>query len=165
MLHHALECIRSKFSSFYPHALTITNQEYFFLICFSFLIFYEEIAEVRDQKIVLKRIRKVNRSSSIFLLSFLLPQFLFNVLKKLENKCKLYLAIESNMKLVFLLTFIKTVVPGEPQDVRVNAINSTALHVQWKDPLEKDRNGIIMGYHIHVQETKEEVSHIEFQLI
>lgn len=47
--------------------------------------------------------------------------------------------------------------PGEPQDVRVNAINSTALHVAWKDPLEKDRNGIIMGYHIHVQETKEEV--------
>lgn len=49
--------------------------------------------------------------------------------------------------------------PGEPQDVRVNAINSTALHVAWKDPLEKDRNGIIMGYHIHVQETKEEVCH------
>lgn len=47
--------------------------------------------------------------------------------------------------------------PGEPQDVRVNAINSTTLHVQWKQPLEKDRNGIIMGYHIHVQETKEEV--------
>lgn len=48
--------------------------------------------------------------------------------------------------------------PGEPQDVRVNAINSTTLHVIWKPPQEKDRNGIIMGYHIHVQETKEEVS-------
>lgn len=47
--------------------------------------------------------------------------------------------------------------PGEPQDVRVNAINSTTLHVIWKPPQEKDRNGIIMGYHIHVQETKEEV--------
>lgn len=47
--------------------------------------------------------------------------------------------------------------PGEPQDVRVNAINSTALHVAWKPPQDKDRNGIIMGYHIHVQETKEEV--------
>ncbi|XP_055295997.1 tyrosine-protein phosphatase Lar isoform X4 [Sitodiplosis mosellana] len=47
-------------------------------------------------------------------------------------------------------------VPGEPQDVRVNAINSTTLHVIWKPPQEKDRNGIIMGYHIHVQETKEE---------
>lgn len=47
--------------------------------------------------------------------------------------------------------------PGEPQDVRVNAVNSTTIHVAWKAPLEKDRNGIIMGYHIHVQETKEEV--------
>lgn len=53
--------------------------------------------------------------------------------------------------------------PGEPQDVRVNAINSTTLHVIWKEPLEKDRNGIIMGYHIHVQETKEEVC-LPFQL-
>lgn len=50
-----------------------------------------------------------------------------------------------------------TTVPGEPQDVRVNAVNSTTIHVAWKPPLEKDRNGIIMGYHIHVQETKEEV--------
>ncbi|XP_055296000.1 tyrosine-protein phosphatase Lar isoform X7 [Sitodiplosis mosellana] len=50
----------------------------------------------------------------------------------------------------------KQYVPGEPQDVRVNAINSTTLHVIWKPPQEKDRNGIIMGYHIHVQETKEE---------
>lgn len=47
--------------------------------------------------------------------------------------------------------------PGEPQDVRVNAVNSTTLHVAWKPPLDKDKNGIIMGYHIHVQETKEEV--------
>lgn len=47
--------------------------------------------------------------------------------------------------------------PGEPQDVRVNAVNSTTIHVAWKPPQEKDRNGIIMGYHIHVQETKEEV--------
>lgn len=47
--------------------------------------------------------------------------------------------------------------PGEPQDVRVNAVNSTTIHVAWKPPLDKDKNGIIMGYHIHVQETKEEV--------
>lgn len=52
--------------------------------------------------------------------------------------------------------------PGEPQDVRVNAINSTTIHVAWKPPLEKDRNGIIMGYHIHVQETKEEVCSLKF---
>lgn len=48
-------------------------------------------------------------------------------------------------------------VPGEPQDVRVTPINSTALLVTWKPPLEKDKNGIIRGYHVHVQETKEEV--------
>jgi len=48
-------------------------------------------------------------------------------------------------------------VPGDPQDVRATSINSTAIRVQWRPPLEKDRNGIIRGYHIHVQETKEEV--------
>ncbi|XP_046660338.1 tyrosine-protein phosphatase Lar isoform X5 [Homalodisca vitripennis] len=50
----------------------------------------------------------------------------------------------------------KQYVPGDPQDVKVQAINSTAIHVQWKPPVEKERNGIIRGYHIHVQETKEE---------
>lgn len=49
-------------------------------------------------------------------------------------------------------------VPGDPQDVKVQSINSTAIHVQWKPPVEKERNGIIRGYHIHVQETREEVS-------
>jgi hypothetical protein len=48
-------------------------------------------------------------------------------------------------------------VPGDPQDVQATFINSTAIRVQWRPPLEKDRNGIIRGYHIHVQETKEEV--------
>lgn len=48
--------------------------------------------------------------------------------------------------------------PGDPQEVKVQPINSTAIHVQWKPPTEKDRNGIIRGYHIHVQETKEDVS-------
>ncbi|KAL1129262.1 hypothetical protein AAG570_013791 [Ranatra chinensis] len=47
-------------------------------------------------------------------------------------------------------------VPGHPQDVKVKPINSTAIHVQWKPPAEKNRNGIIRGYHIHVQETKED---------
>lgn len=60
----------------------------------------------------------------------------------------------------FYLNVFNTV-PGEPQDVRVNAINSTTLHVIWKPPQEKDRNGIIMGYHIHVQETKEEVNTLQ----
>ncbi|CAB0009551.1 unnamed protein product [Nesidiocoris tenuis] len=50
----------------------------------------------------------------------------------------------------------RPLVPGHPQDVKVNTINSTAVHVTWKPPAEKNRNGIIRGYHIHVQETKEE---------
>jgi hypothetical protein len=57
---------------------------------------------------------------------------------------------------VSLLWWLFTV-PGDPQDVRATFINSTAIRVQWRPPLEKDRNGIIRGYHIHVQETKEEV--------
>ncbi|KAL0270992.1 UNVERIFIED_CONTAM: hypothetical protein PYX00_008241 [Menopon gallinae] len=47
-------------------------------------------------------------------------------------------------------------VPGNPQDVKVTTINSTSIHVSWKPPAEKDRNGIIRGYHVHIQETKEE---------
>lgn len=47
--------------------------------------------------------------------------------------------------------------PGDPQDVKATPVNSTSVHVSWKPPQEKDRNGIIRGYHIHVQETREEV--------
>ncbi|XP_026325264.1 tyrosine-protein phosphatase Lar isoform X6 [Hyposmocoma kahamanoa] len=50
----------------------------------------------------------------------------------------------------------KQYVPGEPQDVKVTAINSTSIHVTWKPPLEKEKNGIIRGYHVHVQEVREE---------
>lgn len=57
---------------------------------------------------------------------------------------------------VIVLWWLITV-PGDPQDVRATFINSTAVRVQWRPPLEKERNGIIRGYHIHVQETKEEV--------
>lgn len=49
-------------------------------------------------------------------------------------------------------------VPGDPQDVKATPINSTAIHVEWKPPKAKDQNGVIRGYHIHVQEVKEEVS-------
>ncbi|XP_037047701.1 tyrosine-protein phosphatase Lar isoform X5 [Bradysia coprophila] len=47
-------------------------------------------------------------------------------------------------------------VPGDPQDVKASPVNSTTINVVWKPPQEKDRNGIIRGYHIHVQETREE---------
>lgn len=48
--------------------------------------------------------------------------------------------------------------PGDPQEVKATPLNSTSIHVTWKPPLEKDRNGIIRGYHIHVQEVRDEVS-------
>ncbi|XP_049819624.1 tyrosine-protein phosphatase Lar isoform X2 [Aethina tumida] len=50
----------------------------------------------------------------------------------------------------------KQYVPGDPQDVKVVPINSTSIKVSWKPPQTRDRNGIILGYHVHVQETKEE---------
>lgn len=49
-------------------------------------------------------------------------------------------------------------VPGDPQDVKVTPINSTTIKVNWSPPLAKDRNGIILGYHVHIQETKDEVN-------
>lgn len=48
--------------------------------------------------------------------------------------------------------------PGDPQEVKATPLNSTSIHVTWKPPLEKDRNGIIRGYHIHVQEMRDEVT-------
>ncbi|XP_032669120.1 tyrosine-protein phosphatase Lar isoform X7 [Odontomachus brunneus] len=50
----------------------------------------------------------------------------------------------------------KQYVPGDPQNVTATAINSTAIRVQWNPPKEKDQNGVIRGYHIHVQEVREE---------
>ncbi|XP_015173422.1 PREDICTED: tyrosine-protein phosphatase Lar isoform X9 [Polistes dominula] len=46
--------------------------------------------------------------------------------------------------------------PGDPQNVKVTPINSTAIHVKWDPPKAKDQNGVIRGYHIHVQEVREE---------
>ncbi|KAK6630707.1 hypothetical protein RUM44_002876 [Polyplax serrata] len=47
-------------------------------------------------------------------------------------------------------------VPGEPRDVKAIPINSTTIQVNWKPPADRERNGIIRGYHVHVQETREE---------
>ncbi|UYV73148.1 PTPRD [Cordylochernes scorpioides] len=44
-------------------------------------------------------------------------------------------------------------VPGEPHQVKVTPINSTTILVQWQPPADRDRNGLIRGYQIHVQET------------
>lgn len=59
-----------------------------------------------------------------------------------------------------VLILFNFTVPGDPQDVKATPINSTTIKVNWKPPLAKDRNGIIRGYHIHVQETKEEVRNL-----
>lgn len=52
-------------------------------------------------------------------------------------------------------------VPGEPLDVQATPLNSTSIYVSWKPPQEKDQHGIIRGYHIHLQELKEEVSAVQ----
>ncbi|XP_054706437.1 tyrosine-protein phosphatase Lar-like isoform X2 [Uloborus diversus] len=47
-------------------------------------------------------------------------------------------------------------VPGMPQDVQATAINSTTINVRWKAPANRDRNGLIRGYQIHVHEMNKE---------
>jgi len=39
-------------------------------------------------------------------------------------------------------------VPGEPRRVRLDAVNSTAVHIQWRPPLEREQNGVIRGYQV-----------------
>lgn len=55
--------------------------------------------------------------------------------------------------------------PGVCQDVKATSLNSTAAHVSWKPPMEKDRNGVIRGYHIHVQEVRDDVNIFTFILL
>lgn len=43
-------------------------------------------------------------------------------------------------------------VPGEPRDVKASALNSSSVMIEWKAPLNKEQNGLIRGYQIHVQE-------------
>ncbi|XP_059156947.1 receptor-type tyrosine-protein phosphatase S-like isoform X9 [Physella acuta] len=40
-------------------------------------------------------------------------------------------------------------VPGEPKRVRVEAVNSTSLMVEWEPPPPKEQNGAIKGYQVH----------------
>ncbi|KAG8191089.1 hypothetical protein JTE90_008401 [Oedothorax gibbosus] len=47
-------------------------------------------------------------------------------------------------------------VPGLPRDVEARSLNSTAVSVRWKPPANRDRNGLIRGYQIHVQEMNRE---------
>ena len=42
-------------------------------------------------------------------------------------------------------------VPGEPTNLKARVINSSTVEVSWDPPVDKDQNGIIRGYQIHVQ--------------
>ncbi|XP_059098877.1 tyrosine-protein phosphatase Lar-like isoform X3 [Tigriopus californicus] len=42
-------------------------------------------------------------------------------------------------------------VPGEPQNVAAQPLNSSSVEVTWDPPSDKDRNGVIRGYQIYVQ--------------
>jgi Fibronectin type III domain len=37
-------------------------------------------------------------------------------------------------------------VPGEPRKMKVEALNSTAINVQWRPPADREHNGVIRGY-------------------
>jgi len=39
-------------------------------------------------------------------------------------------------------------VPGEPRRLKVQAINSTSVLVEWRPPAEADRRGVIRGYRV-----------------
>ncbi|KAK3612593.1 hypothetical protein CHS0354_042101 [Potamilus streckersoni] len=39
-------------------------------------------------------------------------------------------------------------VPGEPKRVKVEAVNSTTIFVEWHPPQAQERNGIIRGYYV-----------------
>jgi len=44
-------------------------------------------------------------------------------------------------------------VPGEPRRLRLDAVNSTAVSVQWQPPLDRELNGVVRGYQIHYAQT------------
>ena len=47
-----------------------------------------------------------------------------------------------------MLCNLSSAVLGEPRRVRVEAINSTAIFVEWRPPNDDEKNGIIRGYQI-----------------
>jgi len=47
-------------------------------------------------------------------------------------------------------------VPGEVRRLRLEAVNSTAISVQWQPPLDRDLNGVIRGYQIHYTRTTQD---------
>ncbi|XP_043196400.1 tyrosine-protein phosphatase Lar-like isoform X3 [Amphibalanus amphitrite] len=43
-------------------------------------------------------------------------------------------------------------VPGKPRNLTAVVLNSTAVQLSWAPPSDNERNGIIRGYQVHVQE-------------
>lgn len=43
-----------------------------------------------------------------------------------------------------------------PLDVDAKPLNSTTVHVRWRPPANRDRNGLIRGYQVHIQEMNKE---------
>ena len=43
-----------------------------------------------------------------------------------------------------------------PLDVVAKPLNSTTIHVRWRPPANRDKNGLIRGYQVHVQEMNRE---------
>ena len=50
-----------------------------------------------------------------------------------------------------LIWFLFFLVPGEPTNLEAKVLNSSTVGVTWDPPIDKDQNGIIRGYQIHVQ--------------
>ncbi|XP_025833935.1 tyrosine-protein phosphatase Lar, partial [Agrilus planipennis] len=59
----------------------------------------------------------------------------------------------------------KEYIPGEPQDLRVIFINSTALTITWKPPILNFPEYIIQGYHVFIQETNNEDTRAEQPMV
>ena len=60
----------------------------------------------------------------------------------------------SLIEMIYFILYTFTV-PGEPKKVRVEAINSTALFVEWRPPEARKTNGIIRGYYVYYVEINE----------
>ncbi|XP_037094696.1 tyrosine-protein phosphatase Lar-like [Pollicipes pollicipes] len=42
--------------------------------------------------------------------------------------------------------------PGKPRNLTARVLNSTAVRLTWSPPRDHERNGLILGYQVHVQE-------------
>ncbi|KAG1702048.1 Tyrosine-protein phosphatase Lar [Nymphon striatum] len=73
-----------------------------------------------------------------------------NTMYHVENFAVLFLDCLSMLFLNFPSLF-----PGEPHNVTSMAINSTTVKVMWQAPDDKEQNGVIYGYQIHVQEVND----------